>query len=43
MYDLFADAARSLADRLGYFFDEAESARVRAFLEKRRLDYLSEE
>ena len=43
MYALFADAARSLADRLGYFFDEAESGRVRAFLEKRRRDHLSEE
>ena len=42
MYDLFADAARALAERLGYVFDERESRRVRNFLEKRRNDFLTQ-
>lgn len=39
MYDYFADLAEYVAAKLGYYFDEEETKRVRAFLQKRQQEY----
>lgn len=42
MYDYFAELAKYVADKLGFSFDEKETAAVKAFMIKRREDLKAE-